>query len=356
MAVQTPGVLGTDQEGWTPLGQIPALDGLRALAVIAVLCYHGNWYGVVGGFVGVDLFFVLSGFLITRLLVDEHQRRGGISLKNFYIRRALRLLPAVFAMVAAVWVFAAVLDAPQLEDDLGSRSFWALSYVANWHDVVTETHGGPFSHLWSLSVEEQFYVVWPLVVVALLASHGIETVQRVSLGLAGILAAITAARYWGGTSGFRLYFGTESHGAILLLAGSWLGASPRWLASIKPELARMMLATGLAGFAVFCFAEGRFNVMHLGFGYLPIGIVSLMAVIGAVHHPALPGLAARPLRAIGRSSYAIYLWHIPMFAITRAIAPDVDSMVRIVIGTAIATVISHYLVERPALQLKKRWA
>ena len=356
MAVQNPGTLATERDAWTPLGQIPSLDGLRALAVIAVLCYHGNWYGVAGGFVGVDLFFALSGFLITRLLIDEHQRRGGISLKNFYIRRSLRLLPAVFAMVASVWVFAALLDAPQLEDRLGSRSFWALSYVANWRDVATGTHGGPFSHLWSLSVEEQFYVVWPVAVVALLAGRGVEAVQRVAIGLAAILAAVTASRYWGGTSGFRLYFGTESHGAILLLAGSWLGASPRWLSSIKPELARMMLATGLVGFAVFCFAEDHFNVIHLGFGYVPIGIISLMAVIGAFRHPELPVLAARPLRAIGRASYAIYLWHLPMFAITEAIAPEVDARVRIVIGTVLATVASHYLVERPALRLKQRWA
>lgn len=343
-------------DGFAPLGRIPALDGLRAIAVVVVVLYHGAWFGLWGGFVGVDLFFVLSGFLITRLLADEHQRDRAISLKNFYIRRALRLLPAVFAMVGFVWLFAALADAPRLEDRLASRSLWALSYVANWRDVVTGTHGGPFAHLWSLSVEEQFYVVWPVVVVALLRWKGLDAVRRLAGGLSLVLAAITAVRYWNGTDGFRLYFGTESHGAILLLAGSWLGASPRRLASLAPELARIMLWAGLAGFLVFCFAEDRFNVVHLGFGYLPITAISLMAVVGAVHHPHLAILTWGPMQVIGRWSYGIYLWHIPMFGTTEALFPDVDPMVRIIGGTIVATWLSAVLIERPALRLKSRWA
>lgn len=357
MAVETRPQHAPQQPGeWTPLGQIPALDGLRAIAVMVVIAYHGGWWGIDGGFIGVDLFFALSGFLITRLLIDEHMRKGGISLKKFYIRRALRLLPAVFAMVAVVWILAAVLDAPRLEDRLGSRSLWALSYVANWHDVVTHTHGGPFSHLWSLSVEEQFYVVWPVVVFGLLKWRGVESVRRFAGWVSLLLASITAVRYWGGTSGFRLYFGTESHGAIVLLAGSWLGASPKLLASIKPEIARMLLAVGVGGIVVFSFVEDRFNVVHLGFGYVPITVISLAAVAGAVHNKNLRALTWQPLQQIGKSSYAIYLWHIPMFAITAALVPDVPGEIRIIAGTAIATVLSHFLVERPALRQKQRWA
>ncbi len=342
---------------WEPLGNVASLDGLRAIAVIVVVAYHGGWFGIDGGFIGVDLFFVLSGFLITRLLIDEQHRRGGISLRRFYIRRALRLLPALFALVIAVWTFAAVLDAPRLEDRLVPRSLWALSYVANWHDVATQTHGGPFSHLWSLSVEEQFYVIWPIVVVALLRTRGEKALRHTAAGISISLAVLTAVRFWtGASSGMTLYFGTDSHGAILLLAGSWLGANRSLLNRLDAELARLLLIAGVAGFAVFALAEGRFNTMHLGAGYVPITVISLMAVAGAVHHRDAAWLTWEPLRQIGRSSYAIYLWHIPMFTIGAALAPGMDPRIRIILGTAIATTLSHWLIERPALRQKHRWA
>ncbi|NCG36738.1 MAG: acyltransferase family protein, partial [Actinobacteria bacterium] len=306
---------------WEPLGRVPALDGLRAVAVLAVFLYHGVWFGIEGGFIGVDLFFTLSGFLITRLLVDEFVRDDRISLHSFFIRRSLRLLPALFAMVGSVAVLAWLLDAPALEDRITSRSLWALSYVANWRDVITRTHSGPFSHIWSLSVEEQFYVIWPLVTVALIRWRGPAAVARFAGGLALILASITALRYRLGTPGMVLFFSTDSHGAILLLSGSWLGASPQVLRRLRPELGRVVLAIGLVGFVVFSLAPDRYNVIHLGFGYTPIALVSLLAIAGAVACPDTRILTWEPLAQIGRSSYAIYLWHIPMFAITGVLAP-----------------------------------
>ncbi|MEZ5244490.1 MAG: acyltransferase [Acidimicrobiales bacterium] len=341
---------------WQPMGFVPGLDGIRAIAVIVVVAYHGGWFGLHGGFVGVDVFFTLSGFLITRLLLDEHHRRGGVSMKNFYIRRGLRLLPALFALVAGVWLAAALLDVPRIEDRLGERSLWALSYVANWRDVVTGTHGGPFSHLWSLSVEEQFYVVWPVIVVVMLHRHGVDAVRRLAGGLTVGLALMTVWRHWSGASGFDIYFATHSHGGILLLLGAWLGCSVDLVARVGRDLGRRLTMLGVTGILVISFVPDRFGDLHAGFGYLPIAAASVAVIVGAVADDRHSPLTWAPLCRIGKSSYAIYLWHIPMFAISAAIVPDVDSRIRIVIGTAIAVAISHWLVERPALKLKHRWA
>ncbi len=348
--------LPTPTPEWSPLGFVPALDGIRAIAVIVVVAYHGHWFGLEGGFIGVDIFFALSGFLITRLLVDEHRRRGGVSMKNFYMRRALRLLPALFGLVAGVWLAAALLDVPRIEDRLTPRSLWALSYVANWRDVLTGTHGGVFSHLWSLSVEEQFYVVWPVLVVVILWLGGIDVLRRVAAGLGIAAALLTTARYWTGGSGFDIYFSTHSHGGVLLLAGSWLGASPRLLAAVPRDLARRLMMVGVVGIVVMSFAPDRFARLHAGFGYVPIAALSLAVIVGAVVDDRPSPLTWAPLRRIGRSSYGIYLWHIPMFTISLAIAPSVDPRIRITIATAIAVIVSHWLVERPALRLKRRWA
>jgi peptidoglycan/LPS O-acetylase OafA/YrhL len=346
----------TPDTEWQSMGFVPGLDGIRAIAVIVVVAYHGGWYGLHGGFVGVDVFFTLSGFLITRLLIDEHHRRGGVSMKNFYIRRGLRLLPALFGLVAGVWLAAALLDVPRIEERLGERSLWAISYVANWRDVVTGTHGGPFSHLWSLSVEEQFYVVWPVVAVVLLRRRGVAAVRRTAGGLAAALALITVWRHWNGASGFDIYFATHSHGGVLLLLGAWLGCSVDLIARVGQDLGRRLMMLGIAGILVISFIPDRFGDLHAGYAYAPIAAASVAVIVGAVADDRPCLLTWGPLCQIGKSSYGIYLWHIPMFAISAAIVPDLDGRIRIVLGTAIAVTISHWLIERPALQLKRRWA
>ncbi|MEZ5376377.1 MAG: acyltransferase [Acidimicrobiales bacterium] len=341
--------------GVQPLGFVPALDGVRALAVLIVVAYHGDWFRIQGGFIGVDVFFVLSGFLITRLLVDEHARFGEISLRSFYLRRALRLFPALAGLVAGVALAAALLDAPALEDNLTARSLWAISYVTNWHDVVTHTHGGPFSHTWSLSVEEQFYIVWPVVVIALLRHRGVAAV-RAFAGMGYVVTAgMTALRFWNGANGFDLYFATHSHGLVLLLAGSCLGATPRLLELASQPMGRRLLAVGTAGVALLALLPDRFGPVHAGAGYLPVTVCSLALVSGATIARNTSLLTWGPLRRIGASSYGIYLWHLPMFTIAPIVAPAADPKLRIIIGTAIATVLSHVLIERPAMRFKHRW-
>ncbi len=338
------------------LGFVPSLDGVRGLAVILVVAYHGGWFGLHGGFVGVDVFFVLSGFLITRLLLDEHARTGHVSLKNFYIRRALRLFPALAALVGGIWLAAALLDLPEIEENLVSRSLWAISYVANWRDVVTQTNGGPFGHLWSLSVEEQFYAVWPLIVVAVLRRHGARGVRVGAAAIYLVAMPVTLIRSWGGASRVDLYFATHSHGLVLLIAGSFLGASPQLLEALTRETARRLLWLGVLGIGALALLPNYDNPLHPSLGYVPVTAFSLALVAGAVAHPEAIVLSWRPLRRIGASSYGIYLWHLPMFAIAGIIAPSIDVKIRIIVGTAIATVISHVLIERPAMRYKHRWA
>ncbi len=336
------------------LGHVGALDGLRGLAVLIVIAYHGGWFGIAGGFIGVDLFFLLSGFLITRLLVDEHHRNGKISMKGFYVRRGLRLLPALIVLVAGVWVAALLLESSGLRGGLGNRTFWALSYLANWNDVFTGTHYGPFSHLWSLSVEEQFYVLWPLVVIAVIRRWGPGAVGLVA-GVGAVLCALsTAAQFAFGVSGFTLYFGTHTHGAVLLLAGSWLGATPAILDRISDEMGHRLLAVGLAGLTIMMLVPNRFGILHAGLGYIPITLVSLALVAGAVVHPRWPPLHLAPLRLAGRLSYGLYLWHIPMFPITLALVPNMNRILAVGGGTVVATALSFVLVERPAMRLKRR--
>src|SRR5262245_21953504 len=168
-----PAVVGPDRTGHRA-GYLPGLDGIRAIAVVAVVAYHLRLPFFDGGLLGVSVFFTLSGYLITSLLVQGFERGGRIELKAFWIRRARRLLPALFLMLPVVAVTAAIARADQLRATL-RQALYALLYVANWTTIARGddyfqrfTGPGPLDHLWSLAIEEQFYVVWPLLVLALL--------------------------------------------------------------------------------------------------------------------------------------------------------------------------------------------
>lgn len=338
----------------TALGHIESLDGLRGIAVLIVIAYHGGWFGISGGYIGVDLFFLLSGFLITRLLIDEQARDGAISMKSFYIRRGLRLLPALLTLVAGVWLAAVTLESTGFREGLGGRTFWALSYLANWNDVFTGTHFGPFSHLWSLSVEEQFYVIWPLIVIAIIRRWGADAVARFALVGSIFFAITTALQFAFGVSRFTLYYGTHSHGAVLLLAGAWLGASPAIVARVDLAMAKRLLAVGLAGLAVLMLLPAANESWHPQMGYIPVTLMSLALVAGAVGHPTFVPLRLAPLRLAGRLSYGLYLWHIPMFAITAALIPDVHRVIAVGGGSFAAAIVSYVVIEKPAMRLKHR--
>ncbi len=318
-----------------PMGYVPGLDGVRAIAVLGVLLYHAGATWFPGGFLGVDVFFVLSGFLISTLLLQEIELNGRVNFKQFYLRRARRLLPALvvtLALSAVLVLFLARDGAAQFRQDALNSIF----YVTNWGYIFGDMSyfqvmGRPpvLQHLWSLAVEEQFYLLWPIALVFLFRWRGRIGVARVALyvALASTLLMAMLSILWnvpGGGDASRLYFGTDTHCMGLLLgaamAAVWRpGAVPKKLAP-KPRAALTAIGLAAVVVVVLCFAfmtEGG-NGLYRG-GFVVISVASAV-MIGLVCHPAIPlgaMLAVAPMRYLGTRSYGLYLYHWPIFAVTR---------------------------------------
>jgi len=318
------------------LGYLPGVDGLRAVSVVAVLAYHAGLTWIPGGFLGVEVFFVISGYLITSLLLSEHRAAGTISLKAFWHRRARRLLPAAYAVLFAVASFAATFARDE-QAPLRAPLVAALGYASNWYLVVTEasyfaTDGrpSPLQHLWSLAIEEQFYLAWPLVVLGLLR---LFRGRRWPLGLlvaggAAASALAMAALYRPALDPSRVYYGTDTRAQGLLL-GALLGLiwrpgrARRERVTPAPLTLELAGLVGLAGLiAAFSFVHDYEPRLYRG-GFTLIGVLSILAIAACTH----PGsrLARRlgwaPLAWIGTRSYGLYLWHWPIFVFTR---PGID--------------------------------
>jgi peptidoglycan/LPS O-acetylase OafA/YrhL/CubicO group peptidase (beta-lactamase class C family) len=307
---------------------LPGLDGLRALAVVSVMLYHAG-FRVVGGYLGVESFFALSGFLITALLLAEHQQRGTISVANFLLRRARRLLPAFLVTVLGTLLLAALLlpeELPALRDD----TLASLFYVMNWKLVASQqsyfdalARPSLLQHLWSLAVEEQFYLVWPLLFVA-----GMRLLGRTML-LAGVViaalasTALMASWYEPGSDASRIYYGTDTR-ASALLAGAALALvwTPERRTMVGRRFGVLLEAAGVGALvgllAAYVWLYEHHPLLYLG-GFQLISLATL-AVIAATTYPgarALPRLLdVAPLRWVGLRSYGLYLWHWPIFLVT----------------------------------------
>ncbi|HSS08480.1 MAG TPA: acyltransferase family protein [Acidimicrobiales bacterium] len=303
---------------------MPALDGLRGLAVLAVLCYHAGFGWAKGGWLGVSVFFTLSGYLITSLLLREWANRGRIGLGAFWSRRARRLLPAALVTLAGVSLLAPVLSSANQLHHLRFDVLASVGYVANWRFLFAHTSyadlfsaPSPVQHFWSLAVEEQFYLVYPLAAYAALRAGG-RRLLAVLLG-SGALASLLWSLHLHASVN-RVYYGTDTRVAELLagalLALSWYGLVPSASGSSKRARSGldMLGLAALAGTLVCCttMAETSHWVTR---GLLPLQAVLSVMVIAAAARPGVVArvLAWRPLAAIGLVSYGLYLYHWPVF-------------------------------------------
>ncbi|HLL15218.1 MAG TPA: acyltransferase [Pyrinomonadaceae bacterium] len=344
------------------LGYRPELDGIRAIAILLVFAHHIKPKLMPGGFLGVDIFFVLSGFLITNLLMEEWRRKASISLKQFFARRALRLLPALF-LYLAFFALLSVSMADAIAQNIRSGIWLSLSYVSNWLFAFGYYQTGLLGITWSLAVEEQFYLLWPPVLSALICRVRKELL--VSLLASGILLVMlyrSLLLYWD-ASIQRLYYATDTH-CDGLLVGCLLGIllSPN-LVSRGAKLGTWMKGLALIAtpFSIWQIltanADDRF-LLYGGFTLFALGIAAILMVL-LLWPPrlALHILRFPPLVWIGKISYGLYLWHYPLiffvkFMLWRSPFP-IKLLSMVLLPFAFAS-ISYYLVERPFLQIKKR--
>jgi peptidoglycan/LPS O-acetylase OafA/YrhL len=355
----------------TPRGirYIPAIDGLRAVAVIAVMLYHLGFKWIPGGFLGVDLFFVISGYVITRLLLDSIQRSGGLDLRAFYVARIRRLLPPLVFMIITTTTVVGLWAPDTMRRFLGDTPF-ALFGGMNWwlvfrHTDYFEAIGRPplLQHTWSLGVEAQFYLLWPLILLLVLKYFGKNKIPGAALLIAafsGVALLLVSLQVDAASASqvSHVYFGTDTHSIGLFLgaalAVSWI---PQNLQETVTQKAQDFIdgigVIGLLGIiACFLFVDETDPTLYkLAF---PLAGIFGCAIITSIVHPAsrfAPILSSKPFVWIGERSYAIYLWHWVVFQVTR---PNYDLegsewalyALRILIVFALAD-ISLRLVELP---------
>jgi len=352
------------------MAHIPSLDGLRGLAVIGVLLFHGGY--LTGGFLGVDLFFALSGFLITRLLVREADRTRTIDLIGFWGRRFRRLLPAALVFLVVVMLWARWFGSPDQWATTLNDGPWAQFYLANWHQIGSDrSYWDSFSdppllaHLWSLAIEEQFYVVWPLVAALVwrLTRRGHNVLLAVCLGGAA-LSFVTMLVLFDGGDPTRVYMGTDTRASSILI-GAALGTRPAvaWVTravQARPHIVDLVMVVAIGVIAAMWItidgasSSGLFRGGLLLHSALAAIVVAFAAVrLGWVTRLLGTGV----LQWFGRLSYSLYLWHWPVYAVLNQRRTGLDGLellaVRVAVSIAFALA-SYHLVEVP-LRRKATW-
>jgi peptidoglycan/LPS O-acetylase OafA/YrhL len=328
---------------------MPGLDGLRAVAVLAVIAYHLGFGWAPGGLLGVGVFFTLSGYLITDLLLAQVARRGGIRLGEFWLARARRLLPALFLMLVVVvaWV---TLFGPRQPPEFRDAVAAAALYVSNWWLIFEQVSyfadfgpASPLNHLWSLAVEEQFYIVWPLLLLlgirfvheTPLPSGVRPRLAGVTAGFAVVSAIAMAVLYKPSLDPSRVYYGTDTRACELLVGAALAMVWPsRRLQSNVTAGARWLLdglgVVGLAVIGLMVWRVGEYDSFLYRGGFLLLALATML-VVAALAHPACrlgPVLGWGAMRWIGVRSYGIYLWHFPIVVLTTPAGERGTSLLR----------------------------
>src|ERR1700722_8796702 len=350
---------------------LPGLDGLRAIAVLGVVAYHVDVPFARGGFLGVDLFFVLSGFLITSLLVEEHQATSRVALSSFWGRRARRLLPGLFAMLISVTVYVSIVRANGVSISLSTLRGDALSaifYFANWHLIAAQQSyfalfaaPSPLQHTWSLAIEEQFYLLFPIAAVLFLrrfTDRRRRGACMTMLFLAGASAIEMGLVFHPGSDPTRIYYGTDTR-AFDLLIGSGLAFATAGRGPLSDKFGRILdvaaWPAGLILALVWAIAgttsETPKQFMYRG-GFLACALLAAVIIAAAALRPKsriAVALSFKPLAAIGIVSYGVYLWHWPIIVLINQTAVPVGRWTLVAVQCALIaafTAASYFLLER----------
>ena len=354
---------------------VPAIDGLRTVAVLGVLIYHFNPAWLPGGYLGVGMFFTLSGYLITANLMRSYRRGKGLGLPTFWLRRFRRLVPAVALMLVTVLLLTIFFDLPKLGEN-ARFSLSSLFYVNNWH-VIAEGQSyfdrfaghAPLDHMWSLSVEEQFYLFWPLVLFVLLKLTGGKRAPLVvsTLVLAAASFGWMAFLFNTGSDATRVYEGTDTRaGGILLGAALAIALTNAQGYRIPPRLLTIPAALlGVLGIAALFWLLPDYSPHLYNWGLLALSAASVAVITAALDKRTLTSkfFGLTPLRWIGERSYGIYLWHLPAIVFI----PEWENLpwAHPALVTAVAVALAHIswtLVEDPVRRygvlapLKQWWA
>ncbi|WP_314084161.1 acyltransferase family protein [uncultured Gemella sp.] len=354
---------------------LPSIDSLRALAVLAVIIYHVDVNYLPGGFLGVDLFFVLSGYLISSLIIKEYRKTGSINLYNFYLRRARRLLPAVYFMITVgiilmVMFNEVLLKKSRLDAIFGyiySSNWWYIFHKLDYFDSFGSQ--SPFKHLWSLAIEEQFYMIFPLLFLLINSKKkGKDGTYKLSksflyivLGLI-FVSLITHILLFDINNISRIYFGTDTRAFSLLVGvvGAILYPMDKLNKKITPQenivysVVSLISITTLITIMIY---TSEYNTWLYRGGFLLVAILGIIIIIssGKQHTVMAKLLSFKPVVFIGKISYSLYLWHFPILVLTTPVSeignPNIFYVILRVILTFIVAIISYVFVETPIRKL-----